>query len=284
MKSESAADGPVIGRVGRPAAAEATVPAWECGACGHVNRVAGLCESCGVSRRYLEDPPLDLPYTPRLSSLPSFWLAIMWSLVTLAGLIAAATPWLGERLGLGPLFFVFQVPAAALAAGSSFLVALWERWFNQVELTVPHHVRSGEEFEVQMKLVPYRTLAPVSLTFRLVDRYFERTRDGVNTASKQLERTAPLLRGTLSARRANVHSATFVAPFPVTPHTDVRAEITADLLGTAGILIPSLRLHAQNLREHGGYFVEARLSVGIIARRYQKRVLCYLIGDSVHVG
>lgn len=283
MNSDGAADGPVIGRYPRPAE-QVLVPAWECGACGHVNRVPAVCESCGVSRRYLEDPPLDLPFTPRLSALPSFWLGVMWALVTAAGLAAALTPWLGERLGLGPLFFVFQVPAAALAAGSSFLVALWERWFNQVELTVPHHVRSGEEFEVQMKLVPYRALSPVSLTFRFVDRFYERTKDGVNTASRQLERAEPLQRATLGARRANAFSATFVAPFPVTPHTDVRAEISADILGAAGILVPSLRLHAQNLREHGGYYVEARLSVGLIARRYQKRVLCYLIGESVHVG
>lgn len=282
MDSEGNAGGHVVGRYARPAAAKAE--AWLCAACGHTNAGRAVCEACGVSRRYLEDPPLDLPLTPRLTALPSFWLAVMWSLAALAGVVAAALPGLRETLGIGTAFLVFEVPAATLAAGSCFLSALWERWFNQVELTVPNHVRSGEEFEVGLKLVPYRSLDEVSLTFKLVDRFYQRTKDGVDTASRQLESSRPLLRGTLGGRRSHTYTATFVAPFPVTPHTDVRAELTADVLGAAGVLVPALRHHAHNLREHGGYYVEARVRVGLLTRRLQKRVLCYLIGDSVHVG
>lgn len=273
---------PLSGRYGRPAGKP--VEAWECSACAHLNHFADVCEACGVSRRYFEDPPLDLPYTPRLTSLPSFWLALLWSLAALAGVLLALLPGPREALGIGTAFIALEVIAATLAAGSSFLVALWERWFNQVELVVPPHVRSGEEFEVALKLVPYRTLAPVSLTFRLVDRFYVRTKDGVETSTRALELSRPLERGSLRGRRVNAFTATFLAPFPATAHTDIRAEIAADLLGVVGVVVPALQQHARNLREHGGYYVEARLSVGPIARRLQKRVISYLIGESVYVG
>lgn len=282
MSSDGNAAGHVIGRYARQEPVK--VEAWLCAECGHDNSGRATCDACGVSRHYLEDPPLDLPLTPRLTALPSFWLAIMWSLAALAGVAAALVPGLRETLGIGTAFLVFEVPAATLAAGSCLLTSLWERWFNQTTLSVPNHVRSGEEFEVELKLVPYRTLQAVSLSFKLVDRFYARTRDGVETASKQLESSKPLTKGTLSGRRSHVFGATFVAPFPVTPHTDVKAELIADLLGAAGALVPALRHHAQNLREHGGYYVETTVRVGLLSRRLQKRVLCYLIGDSVHVG
>lgn len=282
MSESGSAGGHVIGRYAK--AEPVKVEPWECAECGHINTGRAVCDACGVSRHYLEDPPLDLPYTPRLTALPSFWLAIMWSLAALAGVIAALLPAVRETIGIGTTFLVFEVPAATLAAASCFLTALWERWFNQAELKVPNHVRSGEEFEVELKLVPYRTLENVSLTFRFVDRFYERTRDGVETASKQLEQSRPLTKGTLSGRRSHALVTTFIAPFPVTPHEDIKAEIMADILGVAGVLIPALKNHAKNLREHGGYYVEANLRVGLLRKRMQKRVLCYLIGDSVHFG
>lgn len=282
VSDSGSAGGRVIGRYAQPE--PVTAQPWECAECGHANAGRAVCDACGVSRHYLADPPLDLPFTPRLTALPSFWLSVMWSLAALAGVAAALLPGLRETFGIGTAFLVFEVPAAALAAGSCLLTALWERWFNQAELKVPNHVRSGEEFEVELRLVPYRTIENVSLTLRFVDRFYERTRDGVETASKQLESSRPLTRGKLTGRRAHALATTFVAPFPITPHADIKAEIMADILGVAGTLVPALRHHAQNLREHGGYYVEARVRVGLLSRRLQKRVLCYLIGDSVHFG
>ncbi len=78
--------------------------------------------------------------------------------------------------------------------------------------------------------------------------------------------------------------AGFVAPFPASKHSDVMAEISADVLDLLGRFVPALRWNASNLREHGGYVVEATVRVGWVTRRLHRRLIAYYIGEQIHVG
>ena len=243
------------------------------------------CEACGVARRYLDDPPLDLPQQPALSEVPSFWFALGWLLAALLGGVALLSPSVLAATGLGRNFLLLEVATALYAAGSSTLNALWERWFNQVELHVPDHAATGEQFAATLTLVPYTSLVGVSVDVRLLDRFYERNGDGnVTTRSRVLGSFALLRRGALKGRRSAVFEAGFVAPFPASKHSDVMAEISADVLDLLGRFVPALRWNASNLREHGGYVVEATVRVGWVTRRLHRRLIAYYIGEQIHFG
>lgn len=256
--------------------------AWTCAHCGHCNLVGRSCESCGLARRFLEDPPLDVPFTPRLTALPSFWLGLLWSVAALAGLFALLTPSL--RDSLGPLFLLFEVVGAGTAAVTSLFTAAWDRIFNQVELVVPPHAAAGSEFEATLKLVPYSITENVTVKLSLVDRYYEEKGSEIELRTKKLEAVGSLTRGRLPGRRKTEFSTTFLAPFPLTQHTYMRAEQNAAVLSFLSIFFPALRFQAANLREHGGYYVQAYVRVGWLSRRFHKRVLTYAFGSRVHVG
>jgi len=264
--------------------------AWACPECGHENPpregLSGLtCEACGVARRDVLAPPLDLPPRPGLAEVPGFWYALGWTAMLVLGAALLASDRALTTLGLGRQWVWLEMAAAAYAAGSSLLAAVWDRWFNEVELTVPRHAATGEEFTAALRLVPYVRLDDVSVTLALVDRFYERSGDaGVDLRSRPLGRFALLSGGTLLGRREAAFEARFLAPFPATRHTDVRAEIAADVLGVLGFFVPALRWNAANLREHGGYVVEARVRVGWLPRRLVKRVVVYHLGESLHVG
>lgn len=260
-----------------------TPEAWDCPACGHAN-LGVTCEACGVALRHYEDPPLDLPFTPQWTALPSFWLGLGWALAAAAGAVFLLAPELREKTGLGTTFLAFEVVTAGAAMVSSWLTAAWERHFNQVVFEVPAHVRAGEPFTVTLRLVPYDTLDAIDVRLNLVDRFYHRDGDKVETRSQGLDAHQLLRAGRLRGRRATVLEAEFVAPFPATPHTDVRAEITADVMEAVGFVVPALRQKARNLRQHGGYYVEARVRVGLLRRTLQKRVVSYHLGSDVYVG
>src|SRR5690606_930985 len=90
--------------------------------------------------------------------------------------------------------------------------------------------------------------------------------------------------GALPGRRPSAFEARFLAPFPATRHSDVRAELAADVLDVVGTVVPALRWNATNLREHGGYVVVASVRVGWLARRLVTPVLVSHLGDGRHVG
>ena len=258
---------------------------WECAACGHVNTGRATCEACGVAKRYHTDPSLDLPLRPRWAETAGFWLGLSWSVAALAGLVLLLFPDLRERTGIGLWFIVPEVALAGYAAGSSFLTAVWQRWFNQFDLEVPAHSPTGQPFAVNLTLVPYETLENVHISLRLVDNFYTRSGDsGVETSSRTLGSERVLVRGRLRGRRINVFAAEFLTPFPATKHSDVMAEITADVLDVLGIVIPAARWNARNLREHGGYYVEATVRVGLVPRRMKKRVIAYHIGEQIYLG
>lgn len=256
--------------------------AWGCPACGQVNLSGLTCDACGVARRMTDDPPLDIPYRPGLARLPSFWLALVWGAAALAGALLWLSP--TARSAIGNVFLLGQVVGSGAAAVSSLFTAMWQRVFNQVELVVPPHVRSGDDLVVELKLVPYETVSPVFVDVRFVDRFFETKDDKVETARHELGSARLLARATLRGRRSTTVTARFVAPFPATEHQSFQADLLADVLGLLSYVLPALAWQARNLREHGGYYVEAVVRVGLLTRRYHKRVISYLVGTRLYVG
>lgn len=255
---------------------------WTCSLCAHCNLVGDWCEVCGVARRFLDDPPLDLPHTPRLSQLPSFWLSLVWGAAALAGLLALVYAPLRDTIGVG--FLLLEVVAAGAAAVSSFFTALWERMFNKVEVILPPHAAAGSSFEARLLLAPYSTLDNVTVRLKLSDRYFERIGDKVESRTKELVSLQLLSAGRLPGRRSTQLSARFRAPFPINAHASVQAELSAQVLRVASVVVPSLRFAAANLAEHGGFYVEAYVRVGPLSRRFHKRIVTYAIGHEILVG
>ncbi len=264
--------------------------AWTCAACGHENPpregVSGLvCEACGVARAGAFEPPLDLPRRPGLAEVPGFWYALGWLTLLLLGAALLVQGRAIAALGLGRHWVMAEMAAAAYAAGSSLLAAVWDRWFNQFELVVPQRAATGEEFRAELRLVPYVRLGGVSVSLALVDRFYERSGEaGMELRTRSLGAFRLLDGGTLPARRLAAFEARFLAPFPVTRHTDVRAEVAADLLELVSFFVPALRWNAANLREHGGFVVVASVRVGWLPRRLVRRVLVYHVGERLHVG
>lgn len=256
--------------------------AWTCALCGHCNLVSESCEVCGVARRFLDDPPLELPGTPRLADLPSFWIGVMWGVASLAGLLLLANP--ATRASLGQTFLLLEVLGSGAAAFSSLYTAVWERIFNQAELMAPPHAASGSPIVARLRLVPYRAVDRVRVSIRLVDRFYRQGDRQLELASQDLDTRLLLENGRLPGRRATELTATFLAPFPVTPHSSVDAELRAEVLGLASFLFPALKQTAANLREHGGYYLEARVRVGLLSRRYHRRVITYAVGSQIHFG
>ncbi len=250
--------------------------------CGHCNLVGEQCESCGVARRFLDDPPLDVPFTPKLTELPSFWIGLLWAAAAGAGVLALLAPSLREAIG--PVFLVMEVITAGAAAVSSLFTAAWERIFNQIELQVPPHAAAGSVFQARLKLVPYSVLENVTVKFSFSDRFYEDNGREPELRTKRLEANRVLTRGRLPGRRKTELGADFMAPFPMTQHTHMQAELNASFLAFLSLFVPSLKFAARNMKEHGGYYVEAYVRVGLLSRRYHKRVITYAIGDQIHIG
>lgn len=255
---------------------------WHCALCGQCNLSGETCEACGVARRFLDDPPLNIPFPPRLTQLPSFWLSVVWAVAAAGGLFALASPGIRESVPL-PLLLTELVFAAA-AAGSSLFTALWERIFNEVTLTAPPHAATDTEFTAELRLVPYRQTENVSVTLSLMDRYFVNAGDGDQAKTRYLSSQGVLVRGRLPGRRATTLSAPFMAPFPFTQHASGHSDLLADVFSLLSFVLPALRFSANNLREHGGYYVEARVRVGFLSRKFHRRVITYAVGKTVHVG
>ena len=260
--------------------------AWTCLDCGFDNAARlATCDQCGVARRYQDDPPLDLPFPPRPAQTAGFVPLAFWSALTIAGMLVLANPTWRESLGISPLFVGLEIAAAAAAALSSFVSVLWQQLFHEVRLEVPGTVRSGEEFEVALSLVPYRIVEKVHVRIELVDQYFRRDQQGRSQRqSMRLEnvRLSPDRR--LTPRRRHRFVSTFLGPLPVTRRTDVASEMQASVFRLLSPIVPALGHLARNLQEHGGYFVRAHVRVGLVKRVLEKRVVAYHIGSDILVG
>jgi hypothetical protein len=237
-----------------------------------------------VVRRYLLDPPLDIPSRPRLAASASFVLFVLWALLTLIGLWLLLTP-VGAALGLPLPLLMVEVGLASLAALSSLVEAYWRHWFNEASLEVPKAVKSGEPFVAQVVVVPYAPLRNVHVSIAFIDRFFVRNSKGQSVARQQAVGGETLLSGgSVRGRRREQFAATFIAPLPLNRHSDVTSELTASLLGLLGWVVPGLKHAADNLREHGGYYLRVTVRVGLLRRVYERRVIIYHLGRDLLVG
>lgn len=238
-----------------------------------------------MAKRYLDDPPLDLPYPPRLSRLPAFYVGLLWAVAATAGAALLLVPAWRQNLGLGPWFVTAGTASSLGATWASVSDALWRRLFNETRLEVPRSVRSGDDFDATLTLVPYDSVPVARVEFALVDNFYQHSgRAGVETRSRRLDHQVALAGERLSGRHAHVLHARFDAPFPATRHTDLLAEALASLLGPLGLLVPGLGFAARNLREHGGYFVRVTVRVGLLRRTFKRRVIAYFVGSDLYVG
>ena len=174
--------------------------------------------------------------------------------------------------------------AAGAASVSSFFTAAWERIFNQVELQVPAHAAAGSTFDARLGLIPYSTVENVTVKLSFSDRFYEDRGKEIELRTKKLDASELLKRGRLPGRRRTDIGAAFVAPFPMTKHTHMKADMNAGILSFFGVFVPALKFRAANLREHGGYVVEATVTVGWVKRKLHKRLLAYYIGEQIHFG
>lgn len=274
-----------------PPAASATA-GWTCGACGHPNRSQPLCARCGVSRAWLEDPPLDLPPAPAAAEQPATWLALLHGGLALLGALLLVRPEIAPYLALRPGFQAIQVAASLAATWMALSQAAFDRRFRELAVEVPEHSPADRPFVVRARLVPYRGLDGVHVRVDLVSRTyappsptFAADRRGVGLRSRVVERHELLGGGRLPGRRASTFEASLRAPFPSPHHRSVTAELEASLLGAFGPLVPGLAAYARNLREHGGVWVRVTVRIGPWRRRVERRVLVHHVtGDELQVG
>ena len=262
--------------------------AWTCPACGHANGDGPLCDACGVARRWHDDPPLDLPRAPAWHELSATWLAGMWGGLAAAGVLALALPPMQAAIGLDVRWIALEVALAGAATWSSLQEAWFAKRFNQARVEAPTTVRTGRPFELTLTLVPYERVEPVDVTIELIDRYYadveRRGRKQVETRQRLVERVVLERGARLTGRREHGYRAAFDAPFPSTVHEHLGAKITASILEPLGFLVPGLRHYAENLREHGGFYVRATVRSGIFRRRFEQRVIVVHLGATIEFG
>lgn len=261
---------------------------WTCAGCGHINGDTLVCDACGVARRWHDDPPLQLPRAPAWHEVSAAWLTAMWGVLAGAGLLALLLPPARALVGLDARWIGLEVALAGAATWSSLQQSWFDKRFNEVRLDAPTGVRTGGPFEVTFTLVPYEGVEPVDVTIELVDRFYvdveHRGRRQVQTRQRLVERVVLERGARLAGRREHGYRVGFDAPFPSTVHEHLGAKITASLLEPLGWLVPGLRHHARNLREHGGFFVRATLRSGLFRRRFEQRVVVVHLGATIEAG
>ena len=263
---------------------------WTCSECGHANPDVRTCERCGVARRWVRDPALDLPPRPALAALPSFWLSGLHGVAALAGALLLLRPETAPWLALHPYVQGVQTVLSAAAFWTTLQKAATERLFHRVALEVPDRVRTGEELPVLGEVVTYGPTSGVHVTIELVENTYQRTerrdprlpafgtrrrKPPVTTRSDRLGRHRLLSGGRLRGRRAERFEARFEAPFPNDATRDVQADLLASAYDAFAWLVPGLGDAAENLRNHGGVWARLKVRVGPFTRTVERRVIVW---------
>lgn len=262
--------------------------AWTCPECGWENPSGATCDRCGVAKAWLEDPPLDLPPTPGWFDRPDGWLSLLHAGGLLGGLALALRPELAPWLALAEPWQWVQVVLSAAATVASINRTVMARRFHDIRVTMPPHARTDAPFDVELVLIPYRTVPGVSIRMDLVENTYERRKGregGVSLRSRRLARHRLQRGAPLRGRREHHVVTTFVAPLPNPDVHDVMAEIQASILAPFAWLVPGVGEAARNLREHGGVRVRTVVRVGLFRHVIERRVIVYMqIGDAVMAG
>jgi hypothetical protein len=177
-------------------------------------------------------------------------------------------------------------------AGAAFWTSIQEAWFlkhfNQGAVAAPTQARTGQPIEVRLTLVPYARVDGVHIAIDLVDRYYvnvqRRGRTSVETRQRVVDREVLEQGAFLAGRREHLYRVTFDAPFPSTIHEHVGAKLLASVMEPLGWVVPGLRHQARNLREHGGFYVRARIRSGLFRRSFEQRVVVVHIGSTIEFG
>lgn len=229
-----------------------------------------------------------VPPKPRLTRTGEFWYGVVWSAATVVGLVALVElgPWdvsvKADQFRL--LLILSEVLTAGAGAVSSFLAAFWATVFYEVELIVPNHARAGKLVACQLRLLPYASTRNVSVRMSLKDQFFEKDGQHAGPRKRRLASFDVIEGRVLPGAVPTELAVAFEAPFPITAHTSLTAETLADVSRVLSYVMPGLRLTAENMKEFGGYYVEARVRVGIIPRTYRKRLITYFDGSTFVIG
>ncbi|MDZ7801681.1 MAG: hypothetical protein U5K81_12955 [Trueperaceae bacterium] len=273
-----------------PGPAAPTSPTWTCGACGYPNEAGATCDRCGVARRWLENPPLDVPPQPGWFERPSAWLALLHGGLALLGATLLLRPDVAPWLSMVAPAQAIQVALSLGATLAAVNQAATERTFHEVALEIPERAPAGQEITADARVVPYVRTRGVNVTLELLENTYHR-RQGrrgetqIQTRTRSLAKHRMVRGTTLPGRRASLFEAGFIAPFPAAGLRDVMAELQASLFGALAWLVPGFGHMARNLREHGGIWVRLTVRVGPFYRRVDRRVVVYaLAGEDVHIG
>lgn len=263
---------------------------WTCSACDYVNQDGLTCDRCGVARRWLENPPLDLPPQPGWFERPAAWLSLLHVAGLGLGAVLLIRPETAPWLALAAPVQAIQVGLSAAATLAAVNRAATERILHEVFLDVPDRAAAGQTIVADARLVPYARIERATVTLELVENTYERTRGrngrtNIRTRSRRLERYRLVRGASLPGRRPSLFEASFVAPYPSEGLRDVGAELKASVLGALAWLVPGLGEAARNLREHGGVWARLTVRVGPFRRRVDRRITVFqLVGDEIRAG
>lgn len=264
------------------------VARWSCPSCDHENVDRDTCHACGVARRWLDDPALDVPFPPGRFERRGTWIAIGHASIALVGALAAVRPeWFPWPAAPLPAY-LFQVAASTSAAVAAFMQAEFEGLFHVVDARAPREARTLQPFPVTVRLVPYRKVSRARVVIELFENTYDRIKDasGRTTTKRRSERLARHVsdfeRG-LRGRREVLVEAEFVPPYPTSALRDVQSELLASILEPLRWVVPSLADTARNLREHGGFWVRVTVRVGVLRMQIDRRVVVYFRSDT-HVA
>ncbi|MBI4583071.1 MAG: hypothetical protein HY717_03495 [Planctomycetes bacterium] len=227
----------------------------------------------------------DLRSPPAFYRSRAFPPLVLWGLLAASGLALSAVPSWRAAVGLSPVLVWIETAFALWAGASSCVSACFDWWFKRIELAVPKAARACEPFETTLQVDTHRPVKGVTIEAELVDRYFELHPEGKwESRTQKYEQHELARRVVLYGGSTHGFTAIFTAPMPLTAHESMANEMLASLLSLAGWLVPLAGHAAENMREHGGYFVRFRLRVGLVRRTFEKRIISYYEGKTILVG
>src|SRR5690554_3150404 len=115
---------------------------WICDACGWDNPGTRVCERCGQALHWQQDPPLDMPGAPSPAMLPEFWSFLLWTVLSLAGVVVTLLP-VGTAADIPWYWLAVHLLVFGTASLGALRNLMFSLWFYRVDFSTPAHARSG---------------------------------------------------------------------------------------------------------------------------------------------